>query len=578
MWIIVLAEVCHQAARSPIVMDSPVPTIRSIDRGIGFSWNRDVNLMQVNSQRWAVTSIWLAVTGLVLLFEVQMACHRARSTTFAGSTATHLSRARDPVIEQTNCSRDCVCLGEADQAHTSAILVVGSTGSVLDGEFEITLRLEPINQLSPRRGIASAETKPTIGCPVPTRIIASNNKRNWEPSAQIKPIQTTPSESQKLDVSRRVFYIHSPRRPFDDVASYSAIECRLIGEAASIRVYAEQSNLNDDCLRTLTHELVRLADNEIGPAVHALVGSVRDIDGDGKLAVVLTDRLGQNATTFAEVDGLTRASDFSQQAPRPFGNEADVVFLNSRLRPGEHLCAVLAHEWAHAAIFGRRYGTMGPDSKQPLSEDDWLNEALAHVIEVQASGVSTNVAHRIQSFLERPETAPLLIRNYYGNEYWRHHGCRGAGFLFVEWCMEKSGPQLLAKLIDGKDAGIEKLERVTDRSFNELFREWTTSIGVDLARSLDGGVRDDANPTCCRNQILCHRPPRSNPMFSEWKWNDAEAGTMTLNLKGTTAAFVRLVLEQPAANWHLLIEAPSACGLQMTVIPINTAKDDLTRR
>ena len=528
--------------------------------------------MQVNVRRLTGASLWLMATGLVLLLEVQMSCQRTRSVTLAASTPPRSLQKGDPIIRRTVCSGDGIRLGGVGQQHTSAILVVGSTGSALDGEFEVTLKVErtETHHASSDNSRSISGARVLAPSDFDTRQVRVSNEKCLTPQSRVKADRIISPSSPQLDVSRRVFFIHSPCGSLDDPASYSAIDCRLVGEAASIRVYAEQSVLDGDRLDELIAELTHLADETIGPAIHDLVGPVRDVDGDGKLAVVLTARLGQRDTALADVDGLTRASDFVRQNLRPFGNESDVIFLNANLQPSERLRAVLAHEWTHAAIFGRRYGESGRNAKQPPAEDDWLNEALAHLIEIQASGSSSNVAHRVQHFLERPEAAPLLVRDYYRPEFWRHHGCRGAAFLFLDWCIKQSGPQLLDRLIDGDEIGVENLERATGRSFDDLFREWTTSIGTNLTRN-DEMVDLVTNGTDPDGTALCQRTLAVRPAFHEWRPKRLESQSIMLRLRGTTAAFVRVTLDETATNWRLFADAPPECGLQLTVIPIASA-------
>ncbi|MEK6257446.1 MAG: hypothetical protein AABP62_02405, partial [Planctomycetota bacterium] len=370
----------------------------------------------------------------------------------------------------------------------------------------------------------------------------------------------------QFDVTRRVLFIHSLRGSLTDPASYSAINCRLVGESDSIRVYAEQTVPDGAPLDSLIAELTQLADETIGPTVQALVGPVRDVDGDGKLAVVLTSQLGPADGALTNVDGLTRANDFRHQVLRPIGNESDVIFLNANLSPGERLRAVFAHEWAHAAIFSRRYGGSGGDLEPVPTEDDWLNEALAHLIEVRASGSSSNVAHRIQSFLDRPEAAPLVVRDYYRPEYWRHHGCRGAAFLFLEWCLNQSEPLRIDRLIDGPSVGVEHLEQATQQSFENLFRGWTTSLGRELAASEIAGDETDSG------EKAFHQPALSRPRPQEWKPNQFPSQCKTLRLRGTTATYVRIALDDAASHWRLVADAPSECRLQLTVIPVARAR------
>ena len=101
--------------------------------------------MQVNVRRLTGASLWLMATGLVLLLEVQMSCQRTRSVTLAASTPPRSVQKGDPIIRRTVCGGDGIRLGGVGQQHASAILVVGSTGSALDGEFEVTLKVERAN-------------------------------------------------------------------------------------------------------------------------------------------------------------------------------------------------------------------------------------------------------------------------------------------------------------------------------------------------------------------------------------------------------------------------------------------------
>lgn len=64
----------------------------------------------------------------------------------------------------------------------------------------------------------------------------------------------------------------------------------------------------DERLDGLIAEVMRLAEGVVSPAIQSLVGTVRDVDGDGRLAVVLTKQLGRSEETIVGVGGLTRAT------------------------------------------------------------------------------------------------------------------------------------------------------------------------------------------------------------------------------------------------------------------------------
>ena len=525
--------------------------------------------MHVDGRRQPAARLWFAATGLVLLLEMQLICHRTSPVSLAASSETRSTRTCGRVVGRVPRCSEGLRLGDTGQTHTAAILVIGCAGTIPDDEFKVTLRIERADARQPidNDSHGTVNTRATAADDFCSWQDRGPNTRRLASSSGVSEKRVARPTTPPLQVARRVFFLHSPGGALDDPANYSALHCRLVGESDSIRVLADQTVSDGEPLETLAAELTQLADEIIGPAVRELIGSVRDVDGDRKLAVVLTSQLGQADGPLENVDGLTRACDFRHQVPRPMGNEADVIFLNANLPRGERLRAVLAHEWAHAAIFGRRYGESGGDSEQRPTEDDWLNEALAHLVEVRASGSSSNVSHRIQAFLDRPEAAPLVVRDYYRPDLWRHHGCRGATFLFLDWCLIQSGPQLFDRLIDGDGVGVEHLERATNQSFETLFRGWTTSLGENLAESATTGAEADLGA-----EALC-QPGRSiRPRFHEWKPGQPQTQQMTLQLRRTTAAYVKVTLDDAAVNWHLFADAPSECRLQLTVIPIVRAR------
>ena len=106
--------------------------------------------MQVNCHRLAQVILWLAATGLVMLFEAQMIWNRARSVSMAASNRTADFECH---AESRRNARDGanLRLGTTDQQHRSVILVVGSMGAPLDGEFAVNLRIERIEATSQAR-------------------------------------------------------------------------------------------------------------------------------------------------------------------------------------------------------------------------------------------------------------------------------------------------------------------------------------------------------------------------------------------------------------------------------------------
>lgn len=568
--------------------------------------------------RRTVIGLWWTAACLPLFVEAGLTWQRSQSRTlgetrvqqFGTELALRLP-AQDlragsirRVNELGGHHRASLCLPATPQPSASFILVVGSAATSSDEEFEVTLKIEALNDCSRASGVPLARQLPRQINPPDCPMSGLTETRLSGTPHQVwfanKPASRIAAESQtspqgKRDSARRVFFIHSQTGRLDDPASHLALDCWLAAESPAVRVFVEANVPHEERLQELIAAVARLAEDSIGPAIQAIVGSVRDVDRDGRLAVVLTSRLGQPGGAFAEVDGLTRASDFRDEVPRPFGNSADVLFLNSRLSPSEQLCAILAHEWSHAAVFSRRYGPsrapLGletsnslrepPQHQPPIVEDDWLNEGLAHLIEVQASGSLSNLADRIEQFLAKPEAAPLIVRTYSRTTYWRHHGCRGATYLFLDWCQQQSGPEFLDRLIDSESIGIENVEAATGRSFEELFRDWTVSLGQSLAGDGPVALTKASPPINAGDSIApaLRTVERNVVNQSSWSahsclrpqsrsWHSADSGSreISVRLRGTTATFVRLTLDGSTENRCLVAKAPPGCQLQLTAI------------
>jgi hypothetical protein len=249
------------------------------------------------------------------------------------------------------------------------------------------------------------------------------------------------------------------------------------------------------------------------------------------------------------VNGFVRSGDFQSHTPIPFGNQADILYLNSAVRPGPELTALLAHEYSHAVccslrLAGGRHPVAFPD------EPDWLNEAIAHVAEGLHGAGWSNLDHRVQSFLDRPELAPLVVRDYYRAGLWRDPGCRGATFLFLQWCVHGQGEGLLRELACDPRTGIEKLEALTGYSFSTLYRQWTIALHegrigtIDLHGRLGG-----------RSLAGVHR--------IDW---DRAAHPCALELRGTASAFVRLRDDPSRECQRIRITAEPGTPLQVTIV------------
>lgn len=349
----------------------------------------------------------------------------------------------------------------------------------------------------------------------------------------------------------REFFLHVTDGALDDTRSYARVRARKVGEGERVRVYLDAQQAHTEIAPQLVAEIISLMDDEIGPATEASLGTHRDVDGDGKLAILLTAWLGKLQGGQTSVNGFVRSSDFRDDVKAPFGNRSDVMYLNSAVRPGEQLRALLAHEYTHAVCFSRRLPAESTPNGLP-EEEDWLNEAIAHVAENLHDSGWSNLDYRVHQFLGETQRYPLVVRDYYRAGLWRDHGCRGATYLFLRWCVDHFGEDVLRDLMQNPVTGTKNLEWATGRRFSDMYRNWTVDLllagysSINLQGRL--GQYDLTGPHC-------------------ETWSVAQP-SREIELRGTTTAYFELA--NPSGTDIRRIRAQSETGsrLQLTLVRI----------
>ncbi|MFN0050964.1 MAG: hypothetical protein ACKV0T_02160, partial [Planctomycetales bacterium] len=343
------------------------------------------------------------------------------------------------------------------------------------------------------------------------------------------------------------FFLHVTDTPLEDQRGYVSVRATLVGEGDQVRVYRDLQVTPGEIANGLVRELIELLDRQILPRSRVILGQHRDVDGDGKLAVLLTGWLERLQGGRTSVQGFVRSQDFDPSGVPPYSNRADVLYLNAGLRPGPELVPLLAHEYAHAVVCSLRLPGGLSATGLPV-EADWLNEGYAHLAERMQQAGWSNLEHRITAFLDAPESAPLVVQDYYRTGRWRDAGCRGATFLFLDWCLQQSDESLLRALASDPLTGVAKLEEHSGIPFAELFRGWT------IALHQGGWPALDLNSDLGRHTL-------AGPKIRTWNVAETECA---LELQGTSATFVRCQFESHRPRCQIRIEAPRNARLQVT--------------
>ncbi|WZO99260.1 hypothetical protein EP7_000859 [Isosphaeraceae bacterium EP7] len=436
----------------------------------------------------------------------------------------------------------------------SKVLVVVSALAADPGPYSVKLTAA---------GIKAAELKPAriaddgavVPHPNPPTALS-------EPSPQV--VNAPPS-------TRRFYLLVREGDPASP-SNYRAIEAELKAVGHRIQVYADRDdsrNINPDTLR----DLVATFDDSIEPTTTRLLGRVTDLDGDGRFTVLMSSWLSRFGGGRHSFDGFVRGADFDRGLGAPFSNRCDMMYLNPAMKPGAHLRTVVAHEYTHAATFCRKALAHPIDGRPGPDEEAWLDEAIAHLAEDLHGFSRSNLDYRISAFLSNPERYRLVVPDYFAAKLLRSHGNRGGTYLFLRWCADLHGPDLVTRLVGSSLRGMDNLEAATGATFASLFRRWSVALflsGLEPQAKADGLFRAFALRGPLDDWMLAG--PRSTnvtPGGLTDVWEAAGTSTHYAVVEGSSLGAIRLT-----------VEGPEAARLQVTALtlPVDLARVDLRVR
>lgn len=375
------------------------------------------------------------------------------------------------------------------------------------------------------------------------------------------------------DTTERDFYMHVTDGALENPQSYVRVRAPVVVDGAHCRTYLDRQQPATPAILELAKELVRVFDEEVWPRSRATIGLHRDVDNDGKLALLLTPWLGKMQGGETTLKGFTRSSDFRAGIPAPFSNHCDVIYLHSQLRPGPMLRDLLAHEYAHAVSFSHRQ-TESPGGTGYPEEEDWINEGVAHLAENLAGTGWTNLDYRISRYLDAPAQSPLLVSDYYRSGLWRDHGCRGATYLFLRWCTDVWGDQLAAALIRSPSAGVNSLERLTGLSFTQLYRHFNVALATNGDPPTPAALVSDTGKSLRPLETVSLLSRLGSWQLAGPHWEamtfdeSPRKETREVSLKGTATSFVELRPghAEGTQSFRIRIRGSSNSRLQITLI------------
>ncbi|MBN1283332.1 MAG: hypothetical protein JXA24_06140 [Proteobacteria bacterium] len=254
-------------------------------------------------------------------------------------------------------------------------------------------------------------------------------------------------------------------------------------------------------------------DAEVGEMA-SLLGDSSDVDGDGKLHVLMTPQINRlGALGGGIVTGYFYAADlYARSGSNPVSNLREIIYTLVPDSSGEWgtpvekafamsnlLPAVLPHELQHAISYNQHVFVNGG-----APEDNWLNEALSHFIE-DYMGHGRENPSRYALYLASPSTYGIVTQ---GSPNLLE---RGGSYLFLRYLYEQApdGDAFLSRLVRTGRRGVDNLlEAFQGPADMDEFREMMERWSIALAMT-DRGISSDSR--------FVYRPRVRDAETGEWK-------------------------------------------------------------
>jgi hypothetical protein len=450
---------------------------------------------------------------------------------------------------------------------SSELLVVVSSLAHERGPFSVQLAARPARTAAvPSIAVEGLAVCATASVPDPRARAAPNPERARPDPAHCPSLlrEGTSSERGRPEPPpERVFHMLVRDGDVYSPSNYVAVPAVLRGVGQRIQVYVAREDL-DSVGDLALGDIINAFDERIFPVISSRFGPAPDVDGDRRFTVLVSSWLEHMGGGRFAVDGFIRVADLDRTIRPPLGNQCDVMYLSASLKSGPYLRTVLAHEYMHAVLFGQKGRGAGQAGGPGKEEEGWLDEAIAHLAEDSCGFSTSNIDYRVRAFLACPERYQLVVDDYYAADLFRSHGNRGSTYLFLRWCADRYGRELLPALVTSNTCGTANLEACTGTAFTELYRGWTLELVCHPREQSAEG------PVASRDQA-----PRaeSGARLEDWVRGGPRLSRLTAgsvdrwDALGTTSHYV-IVDGSTSGAVDIEVSGPASAQLQVTAVPL----------
>jgi hypothetical protein len=281
--------------------------------------------------------------------------------------------------------------------------------------------------------------------------------------------------------------------------AYVSVTGKVRCEGQEVIFYVDtsvsDSELSDEDVQELCNEFDDIAAEE-----QDLFGDASDVDGDGKVHVLMTSQINRlGALGGGIITGYFYAGDlYARSASNPVSNHREVIYtmvpdpsgrygtvISKGFAMANLLPAVLPHELQHAISYNQHVFVNGG-----APEESWLNEGMSHLTE-DLMGYNVENPSRYGMYLASPSTYGLVAQ---GSPNLME---RGAAYLFLRFLYEQAadGDAFLRALQDTSSRGVQNIEQAFNgpagfSQFSEFVSRWVAALAMT-----DRGISQDRRYT-----------------------------------------------------------------------------------
>lgn len=276
--------------------------------------------------------------------------------------------------------------------------------------------------------------------------------------------------------NKREFYVPQ----VTDNQWYTLTAAKL-AESEHCIVYADiDRNITISVAEAITVEY----ETRIYPDITRVFGTIADVDGNGKVILLLLDIVDGYTGSGGYVAGYFHpANMYKKSSAYPYSNEADMLYLDvSPLIPGsKNFYVTIAHELEHLINFSNTV------TKNGKAQDIWIDEGLATGAEYIYGG---DPHERVAYFNADPYQSIRYGNNFFiWNGYWEDPSRAGVYYdslanyatvyLFFQWLRihADNGAGIYKEIIDSPHRDYRALTTTAEQRIASDFHNWEILLG-----------------------------------------------------------------------------------------------------